>query len=357
MRSELGPIDLPPLTHLVALSDDVGIIQHAAENIPKRWTGYCTDDVARAFMVALAYLRLHPRDEMALRLASTYLAFLCDAQREDGRFRNFMSYARTWLEEVGSEDSCGRAVWALGYGLRYAPDERWKRVCADALLRALPVLGGLGALRARAFAALGLVHALRSDAHAADGLAAALGACIAPLQAAHARIATENWNWFEPVLTYDNARLPQALLAAGGVLGQAASIEIGRATLRFYREVTMADGLFVPIGNLGWYPRGGARARFAQQPLEAAAMVEAQLAAFEVDGSAVHLSAAGLAYAWFLGRNSLGLPLVREGACFDGLEENGVNRNAGAESTLAYLASGYALALVDEGRSGRIEAV
>jgi hypothetical protein len=121
---------VPSLEHLVRLSDDTGIIQHATELVPNRSTGYCTDDVARAFMVALMYLRLRPEDPTAQRLANVYLSFLFDAQIEgDGRFHNFMDYNRTWLDEIGTNDSCGRAMWGLGFGMRFAPDTASRRVC------------------------------------------------------------------------------------------------------------------------------------------------------------------------------------------------------------------------------------
>ena len=134
----------PPLDHLVALSDDVGVIQHALENVPNRKTGYCTDDVARAFIVALAHLRARAVRRRVARLASIYLAFLQHAQLDDGRFHNFMGYDRRWLDEVGTHDSCGRAIWALGYGVANAPTQTWRRVCATLLDRALPSLESLG---------------------------------------------------------------------------------------------------------------------------------------------------------------------------------------------------------------------
>ncbi|HJT37360.1 MAG TPA: glycosyl transferase family 1, partial [Actinomycetota bacterium] len=147
---------LPSLEHLAALSDDVGIIQHASETVPNRSTGYCTDDVARAFMVVLAALQRDPRDEVAARFASVYLAFLEHAQLDDGRFHNFMAYDRTWLDDVGTQDSCGRATWALGYGVRYAPAEPWRRLCRTLFDRALGAIDSFGFLRPRAYAALGL---------------------------------------------------------------------------------------------------------------------------------------------------------------------------------------------------------
>lgn len=333
---------LPPLDHLLTLSDDVGIIQHALETVPSRATGYCTDDVARAFIVMLQRLQLVIDDIDALRYTSIYLSFLADAQLPDGRFHNFMSYSRSWLDEVGTNDSCGRAIWALGYGLRFAPEESWRRACAQLLSRALACIEWLSFPRSQAYAILGLAHA----AAAGDS-----PACIRALRTLSNSLASRydgergaTWEWFEPVMTYDNARLPEALLRAGTVLGDARLAGIGLSTIDFLERVVFEDDVFVPIGNAGWYHRGGSRARFAQQPLEATAMVDAELAAFAASRQVSHLAAADRSAAWFDGANLLGIQMAHAGGCFDGLDLDGPNRNMGAESTLAYLAASYTLA-------------
>src|SRR5581483_4294739 len=154
----------------MALSDDVGIIQHAVEDVPNRSTGYCTDDVSRAFMVALAKLEIDPHDAMAERLATTYLSFLHDAQIDDGRFHNFMGYDRAWLDAVGTHDSVGRALWSLGYGLRYAARGSWRRTCKKIFDRGLRSLDWLQFSRSEAYAMIGLSHA--SESTIADGDAA-----------------------------------------------------------------------------------------------------------------------------------------------------------------------------------------
>jgi hypothetical protein len=333
---------LPPLDHLLTLSDDAGIIQHARENVPDRSTGYCTDDVSRALIVTIARLRLVPEDADGARLASTYLAFLLDAQLPDGRFHNFMSYSRSWLDEVGTHDSCGRAIWALGYAIRFAPLETWQRVSAQMLARALQCIEWLEFPRSQAYAILGLAHAT----HAGDS-----PACIRSLRALSRSLVTRyenerapSWEWFEPAMTYDNARLPEALLRAGTALADARLQDIGLSTLEFLERIVFEDEIFVPIGNAGWYHRGGSRARFAQQPLEATAMVDAELAAFAASREVSHLAAAERAAAWFDGTNLLGIQMAHGGGCYDGLDLDGPNRNMGAESTLAYLAASYELA-------------
>lgn len=334
---------IPTLEHLAVLSDDAGIIQHATENVPNRKTGYCTDDVARAFIVALQALQLAPRDELADRLASTFLAFLEDAQLEDGRFHNFMSYERSWLDDVGTQDSFGRAVWALGYGIRHAPREPWRRVCRMLFDRALPAVEALEFPRSRAYAMLGLAHAYPAlhEVSYAAAFRRLADTLVAGYDAAH----DGDWAWFEPEMTYDNARLCEALIRAGQALGEARYGDLGLVTLAFYEQTTTLDGIFVPIGNRGWYRRGGPRAIYDQQPLEAYAAIDAQLAAYDAASDPARMAAAELALAWYYGKNSRGIVMAHGGGCYDGLGEDAVNRNMGAESTLAVLAGSYTMAL------------
>ena len=321
------------------LTDDVGIIQHARESVPDRSTGYCTDDVARAFIVMNARLQLDEGDGEALRLAGIYLAFLMDAQLADGRFHNFMSYARAWLDEVGTHDSCGRAIWSLGHAVRFAPRASWRRVCTGMLERSLSTIEWLEYSRAQAYAILGLAHAAAAGvAFAGDPLRVLARSLLQRYQ----RSSGPDWAWFEPAMTYDNARLPEALLRAGIALGDGELVQTGLAALDFLERVTFEDGVFVPIGNDGWYARGAERARFAQQPLEAAAMVDAEHAAFDAFKKKEHRDAAARAAAWFEGNNLLGAVMAHAGGCYDGLEREGPNLNMGAESSLAYLAVAHA---------------
>ncbi len=293
-------------------------------------------------MVALGYLRLFPSDKQAHRLASTYLSFLQHAQLDDGRFHNFMDYDRCWLDEVGTHDSCGRAIWALGYGVANAPTQTWRSVCATLLDRALPSLESLEYIRSRAYAAIGFAHA-----HAAskDGKhSAALRYLADEILVSYEATAAGDWRWFEDRLTYDNARLPEALIRAAQTLEESRYGETGLAALAFYESVTIENGIHVPIGNDGWYLRGGRRARYAQQPLEACAMVDAELAAFDYSGDAGHFATAELALEWYYGKNSRGIAMANGGGCYDGLDEDEINTNMGAESTLALLSAAYTTA-------------
>ncbi|MDQ6826121.1 MAG: glycosyltransferase [Candidatus Eremiobacteraeota bacterium] len=335
---------VPSLDHLLALSDDTGIIQHAFYDVPNRSTGYCTDDVSRAFIVALAKLQLEPRHQTAIRLASTYLSFLCDAQMQDGRFHNFMSFQRTWLDDVGTQDSFGRAVWALGYGIRYAPRESWKNVCARLLNRTLQAVTHLEYLRSKAYTIIGLSFAAQSGSVETSACEKVLRPLADDLKNAYLENHDVGWQWFEQSMTYDNARLPQALLQAGAVLGDDEFIEIGLRTLSFYESIVIENGMFVPIGNEGWYVRGGRRARFGQQPLEASALIDASLAALDVTSDPALRALAQAGVNWFYGHNTSGAGMVSGGGCKDGIDELAVNSNMGAESTISYLAGAFALA-------------
>lgn len=282
------------------------------------------------------------RDE-ATRLGRIYLAFLADAQLSDGRFHNFMSYDRRWLDDVGSDDSCGRAIWSLGFGVRFAPLESWRELCAGLLSQALPSLPRLDYVRSRAYAALGLAHA-REVGFAPAELDAALKALSEDFVLAYREGSRGEWHWFEDELTYDNARLCEAALRVGSVLGDTECTQAALEALDFLETVTFEGDRFVPIGNRGWYARGGERARFDQQPLEAAAMVEAEIAALAATGDGERLQKAAKSFSWYFGRNDVGESLVRDDGCCDGLSEQAVNQNMGAESTLAYLSSAFALA-------------
>ncbi|PZR58977.1 MAG: glycosyltransferase [Candidatus Meridianibacter frigidus] len=337
-------IAVPSLDHLLALSDDTGIIQHAVYDVPNRSTGYCTDDVARAFMVAVSLHDIGTRKDAAARLASTYLAFLQDAQLADGWFHNFMSYGRSWLDERGTQDSFGRAVWALGFGMRYAKRESWRKVCERLLQSAAARLPDLRYLRSTAYATIGLSHALESRPAEAKLIREWLAPLAATLRDAYVAHQAPDWQWFEDGMTYDNARLCEAMLRAGTALRDDELIAIGLRTLAFYERIVIENGMFVPIGNDGWFPRGGIRARYGQQPLEAAASIEAALTAHDCTSAPAFVALAHAAFDWFHGKNTADAEMAERGGCRDGIDPQGANANMGAESTLAYLSSAAMLA-------------
>ncbi|MHC4248488.1 MAG: hypothetical protein ACYS9X_05105 [Planctomycetota bacterium] len=330
------------LRQVQVLNDDTGILQHAAYGVPDLHHGYCTDDNARSLIAAVYAARL---GDDSLQLAhQRNLAFLHYAfNPATGRFRNFMGYDRRWLEEVGSEDSHGRAVWGLGMAVRHAPSDSTRDLAARLLRQAAPATEGFESIRAWAFAVIGLEA--RLSAFPGDALAAGVRNTLAVrLFEVWQRKAepSDGWPWWEDVVTYANAKLPHALVVSGASMGRGDMLETGLATLRWLIDIqTAEDGHVSFIGNQGWLARAGVRARFDQQPLEAHGLVHACLAAASVTGDEVRTRDAERAFGWFTGRNDLGLSLhnPESGGCHDGLMAGGVNRNEGAESTLAYVLS------------------
>jgi glycosyltransferase involved in cell wall biosynthesis len=337
------PYDLPPLRldHLVRMSDGTGILQHATFNVPNFQEGYCTDDNARAFILCnlLDELGGSPPSESLDRLATSYLAFLHAASnRETNRFRNFMSHGRQWLEVAGSEDSHARALWAVGTGSSRSRNEGHRKLSAQLFERGLILVDSFTSPRAWAFTLLGIheyLHRFPDDAR----VRALRQTLTRKLVQLWQDCADENWQWFEPKATYDNARLSQALLLSGQCLPDPEALEIGLKSLRWLASLQKTQaGHFRPIGSNGFCERNGARADFDQQPVEAQAMVSACLEAYRVTQEASWLREAKRAFEWFLGRNDLARPLYdsSSGGCADGLHEDRINENQGAESTLAF---------------------
>ncbi|MDB5029019.1 MAG: glycosyltransferase [Candidatus Eremiobacteraeota bacterium] len=334
----------PALDHLLAMTDDVGILQHATLDIPNRSCGYCADDVGRALIVACDAAGRHASEADGARLVTTYLSYLHDAQLPDGWFHNFMGYDRRWQDREGTPDSVGRTIWGLGYAERNAPRETWRTVAGSLRRRALDAVRRMEYVRSRAYAALGLVHALASRPEDELAVRAVLDESLAFIADAYDAHAGEGWQWCEDVMTYDNARLCEALLRGGAALGNERYVQTGLAMLSFYSTVTIEDGVFVPVGNDGWYPRGGEKSRNGQQPLEAAGMVDAAFAALDATGDERWRTVAEIAHEWYLGRNTERLAVSTETGCCDGLSVDGINANMGAESTICYLMSAIALA-------------
>jgi glycosyltransferase involved in cell wall biosynthesis len=337
------PYDLPPLrlNHLVRMSDGTGIFQHAVFNVPNFHEGYCTDDNARALILCIMLDELggRPAWEDLSHLATTYLAFLFAALNMDtGRFRNFMSHGRQWLEAAGSEDSHARALWALGTATGRSLNEGHQRLAAQLFERGLPAVDSFTSPRAWAFTLLGLHEYLgRFPEH--PGMLAVCRTLTDRLVRLWNDCATEDWPWFEPIATYDNARLCQALILGGQWLPHPEALEIGLKSLRWLASLQKTQaGHFRPIGSNGFCERDGARADFDQQPVEAQAMVSACLEAYRATEDPAWSREAKRAFEWFLGRNDLGVPLYdsNSGGCSDGLHADRVSENQGAESTLAF---------------------
>ena len=330
------------LQHLKRLTDGTGILQHARFAVPNYREGHTTDDNARALvlMALLDELGELPADEIE-DLTTRYLAFVAYAfNARARRFRNFLAYEpRHWPEEIGSDDCHGRALCGLGALVGRSNRPGLRGMAVELFNAALPAALDLSSPRAWAYTLLGIHDYLRWLA--GDRAAEEAGRKLADRLVTRFRESQrEGWTWFEDSLTYANACLPQALLVAGESLGQSHCTEIGLATLEWLVGVQRAPaGHFVSVGSNGFYVRGGACARFDQQPIEACVSVSACLTAFRITGDLRWHREAERAFEWFLGRNDLGLPLcdLRTGACHDGLCPDQVNANEGAESTLAYL--------------------
>lgn len=343
-RKSQPALSLPPIRfgHLSSLTDSAGVFQHAKYTVPNFEEGYCTDDNARALIFAVLVEELGQGCAEVSRIAKTSLAFLNYAfSRQTGRFRNFMSFDRKWLEKEGSEDSQGRALWALGTAIGRSRSEGIRMLAGQLMEESLEAARHFSSPRAWAFALLG-VHEYLGRLGGERRAAAVREELTGRLLDGYRTCAGDNWCWFEPVCTYDNAKLPHALIAGGSEMKKTEAVECGLESLEWLVGVqTSPEGHFRPVGCNGWYPRGGECAFFDQQPLEAHSVVSACIEAFRITGKRCWMDRAGMAFEWFLGRNDLGLKVCdpESGGSRDALHEDRLNQNQGAESTLAYLLS------------------
>lgn len=333
--SEL-PVLAPDIAAVERMSDATGMLQHSVYSIPDRRHGYCIDDNARALilMCKLDEIDAQLRDKWT----SIYASFVQYAWNPEARrFRNFMSFDRSWCEDVGSEDSNGRALWALGVAARDARAQKHRDWASSLFDTTASIALELGSPRARAFAMLGAAAMI--DAHPGHPLSRTIltrfgDELVALLEATR----RPEWQWFEIVLAYDNARLPEALLRAGRALGRSELVSVGLETLEWIVErQTSPEGRFRAVGTESFGRPYADPLPFDQQPLEAQATIDACVAAHEATGEPRWVAEAMRAYRWYLGANDLELPLAtaQDGGCFDGLMPTGLNRNQGAESILA----------------------
>jgi glycosyltransferase involved in cell wall biosynthesis len=330
------------LDHLDRMTDDTGIFQHAVFTIPNQHEGYTTDDNARALIASVLAAQAGVEvDANTKRLSSRYLAFLWLAfNSANGRFRNFLSYERQWQESQGSEDSHGRALWALGSAVNQRANDDLRGLAGRLFELALPAVSTFTSPRAWAFSLFGIQEYL--DRFAGDRSAQRQRDALAhKLLQIYEATRVPGWSWFEESLAYCNARLSQALLLAGARSSNQQWLAAGAESLDWLvrQQRCTLHGHFVPIGSLGFYRKSGDRARFDQQPVEAAATVSACLEAYRSSGHDRWLKEAWTAFNWFLGDNDLKTPLydATSGGCRDGLHPDRANENQGAESTLSFL--------------------
>jgi glycosyltransferase involved in cell wall biosynthesis len=342
------PAELPPinLDHLVMMTDDSGILQHAAFTIPRYDEGYCLDDNARALLLMTLIEEDAPVDRALVRkLASRYLAFVHHAfQKDTGRFTNFMSFTREWQELLGSEDSHGRALWALGSIVGRSTDPGRLSLAGALFHDALPAVDRFSSPRAWSYALLGIEQYLR--AFSGDRNVQAAGRQIAErLFGLFRALDHPDWPWCEDRVTYCNARLPQALLATASWAADEEMAATGLRSLEWLIKIqTTPEGYFAPIGTDGFFERGARAALFDQQPVDACATVSACMQAFRTTGDHQWTEHARRAFMWFIGQNQLQQQVYdpASGGCRDGLHRDRINENEGAESTLSFL-----LALMD----------
>ncbi len=346
IQKSLGHLPALNLNHLNQMNDDTGMLQHAIFTIPNRTEGYTTDDNARALILAVLLERLD-RDSFgdtksrSAKSAGLYLSFLENAFNPvTHRFRNFLGYERHWNETEGSEDCHGRALWALGTVLGKCEDRGLRGAAGRLFELSFPAVLEFRSPRSWAYILLGIEQYLISypGDRELQNLRSVLSRRLLEM---YESIRRPEWKWFENVLAYGNARLPQSLLSAGAACSDRRMISAGLESLDWLSTVQHSDlnGHFVPIGSQGFYRQNGERARFDQQPLEAAGSVSANLQAYKLTGDSRWRNEAWSAFNWFLGDNDLQLPLYDSatGGCRDGLHPDRANENQGAESTLSFL--------------------
>jgi glycosyltransferase involved in cell wall biosynthesis len=332
---------LPPfsLTHINRLTDDTGIIQHAKFGIPNLKEGYCLDDNARALLMVLMTYR-QMKDKRALELSPIYLSYIHYMQNSNGTFRNFLSFSRNYLDELGSEDSFGRTIWALGYLLGNAPNDAYYQTGKLIFFNAAVHFESLESIRGIANTMIGICYYLKNNP-SDDSMTERLRNLANKLIKQYEDNESENWKWFESLLAYDNGILPLSLLHASKLLNNDKVTSIAISSMDFLTKNTFNDNYLSIIGNEKWYKKDGVRSLYAQQPIDAMSMVLMFHQAFHVTKDKEYLNKLYTSFLWFLGENDLRMSLFdfETQGCCDGFESFGINRNQGAESSLAYLIS------------------
>ncbi len=340
-ETSIDPLILPPfsLIHITNLTDDTGIIQHAKFGIPNLKEGYCLDDNARALLMALMAYR-QKKDTRTLKLAPIYLSYINYMQNKDGTFRNFLSFNRNFLDEVGSEDSFGRTIWALGYLITNAPNDSYSQAGRLIFFDASGNFEKIKSIRGIANTMIGICYYLRSN-KSDESMISILRNLSEKLIRHFEENSSPGWEWFETLLAYDNGILPLALLHSAEILKDVKVTKTALESMNFLTNITLKDGYLSIVGNENWYKKDGERSVFAQQPVDVLAMVLMYRQAYYLTKDKEYLNKLFTCFMWFLGENDLRMSLFdfETTGCCDGLEKYGVNRNQGAESSLAYLIS------------------
>ncbi|HEU5363903.1 MAG TPA: glycosyltransferase [Hanamia sp.] len=339
-KKELNTGDLPEInfSHIKNLTDDTGIIQHAIFNVPNRKEGYCLDDNARALLLCVLAYGHSGNDKTLLQLLPDYLSFIHYMQTPNGEFKNFMSYTKDISEERGSEDSFGRTVMALGFLVHERPSDMLSKTAAEIFSRAYSHIEQLTSARGIANAIIGVCQYIKYNYP--DDLKRDLVIRLSDKMVnMYKNNCGDKWHWFEPVLTYDNAILPLALLYAYEITAYKYYLDIALEAMTFLESKVFHCGMLSPVGNNGWCKRSEQdQSKFDQQGIDAMAMVLNYRQAYRLTQDENYFSRMCLSYQWFLGKNELGLSLydASTGGCADGLHSTEISMNQGAESTLAY---------------------
>ncbi len=340
-HKEIDILVLPSfsLKHINRMTDDTGIIQHAKFGIPNLKEGYCMDDNARALlMITMNYRQL--KDPRSLELSTVYLSYIHYMQNPNGTFRNFLSFKRDFLDELGSEDSFGRTIWALGFLLGNSPNDSYYQSAKQIFFNATPNFEKLQSIRSIANTIIGISYYLKS-APSDKNMIEKLRLLANKLVKHYDENSTPDWQWFELIITYDNGLLPLALLHASEILKDDKVESTAIESMNFLSALTLKDNCLSVVGNENWYKKGGVRSIYSQQPVDAMAMILMFQQAFHHTKDKEYISKIYTCFLWFLGENNLKLNLYdfETHGCNDGFDKDGVNQNQGAESTLAYLIS------------------
>ncbi len=337
--------------HLFRMTDDTGIFQHCKYGVPDPAKGYTTDDNARA-LIAAVMLYEQLAKESYKELIYRYISFLLYAQNEQGMFRNFMTYNREFIDEVGSEDCFGRCLWALGFTLSSESVPVNMKLAAKHILdKALPNCDKLNSPRAKAYSTIGLGYLLDNRGYECEyeyeKAEPYLKRMVESLAELYCNCRAENWHWFEDIIAYGNEVLPWAMLVGYKITGEEKFKDIGLESLAFLDSKTFKNGYFKPVGCNGWLRKEDEDngAEFDEQPLEACEAILAYLEAYRIIGDETYVEKAIKCFKWFEGENSKKLPLIdpETGGCYDGITQYGVNLNQGAESLISYMISALTL--------------
>ncbi len=329
---------VPSLRHLDRMTDSTGLIQHGIYSLPRRESGYTTDDHARALRLAARIWELQP-NEVNLSRVICYLSFLEHARSPVRGFHNFMGYQRDWLDSGGTDDCQGQVILALAEVLASELPIGIRALAMEMVEGAIASLSQLRSIRAQAYVIQAWMLLKQHEIVAPEKLGAIAKAAAIDISECYGRSRRLDWHWFESRMTYANAVLPHAMFDAAVLWPEKDFLSIAQESFAFLDSVCTSAGIFWPVGNHDWYSHGEDKSLYDQQPVEASTMAAAAVAAFECTKQTKYLTIFDRAYDWFLGKNSLDLPMVnlQDGGCFDGLMSDGVNRNQGAESTLALL--------------------